>query len=71
MPSRFDVPILATREDLEQFAWARGINQKPEGLIQHGLRLLRGGATVPDEDINEKRKRAERKKLGIETVGGM
>lgn len=67
-PSRFDVPALATPEQVDAFLWARGIN-KPMTLVEHGLKLLRGGATGEDEDIAEKRKRKDRAARGIQTMG--
>jgi hypothetical protein len=60
------------REDQEAFEWAVGLNPKPEGIVQHGMRLLRGGAHVTvEDDIEAKRKRRERAEKGIITVGGL
>ena len=45
-----------------------------ETLIERGLRILRGrnlSAAISEEDIAEKRKRVERAKQGIVTVGRM
>jgi hypothetical protein len=50
---------------------------KEETLIERGLRLLSGRSlpsVVAEDDIEDKRRKAklaERKRLGIETIGGM
>jgi hypothetical protein len=62
----------------ETTVWLRSEESKAktlieETLIERGLRLLRGGAGVrlPEDDIEEKRRRKERAAQGIITMGRM
>lgn len=66
----------------EEYVWARSLNPNPvrDSLRDAGRKLLnrisgtsfRAPVTVEDDiDAKRRRIRAERRRLGIETVGGM
>ncbi len=54
--------------------YAPGMTVRVETVLERGLKILRGrnlSAAISEEDIAEKRKRVERAKQGIVTMGKM